>query len=53
MILRLSQFAHLAPVGDGRVLVIHAATQMRLVVDHELAEMIEFFSIEKEPTWPK
>jgi FkbH-like protein len=43
MILRLSQFAHLAPVGDGRVLVIHAATQMRLVVDHELAEMIEFF----------
>jgi FkbH-like protein len=43
MILRLSQFAHLAPVADGRVLVIHAATQMRLVVDRELAEMIEFF----------
>ena len=43
MILRLSQFAHLLPVADGRVLVIHAATQMRLVVDGELAEMIEFF----------
>jgi FkbH-like protein len=43
MILRLSQFAHLLPVADGRVLVIHAATQMRLVVDRELAEMIEFF----------
>ena len=43
MILRLSQFAHLVPVADGRVLVIHAATQMRLVVDGELAEMIEFF----------
>src|SRR5579859_5704272 len=43
MILRLSQFAHLLPVADGRVLVIHAASQMRLVVDRELAEMIEFF----------
>ncbi|HXA37928.1 MAG TPA: HAD-IIIC family phosphatase [Phenylobacterium sp.] len=43
MILRLSQFAHLLPVADGRVLVIHAASQMRLVVDRELAEMIAFF----------
>jgi FkbH-like protein len=43
MILRLSRFAHLAPMADGRVLVIHAATQMRLLVDRELAGMIEFF----------
>jgi FkbH-like protein len=43
MILRLSQFAHLVPVSEGRMLVIHAATQMRLVVDRELAETIAFF----------
>ncbi|WP_293380179.1 HAD family hydrolase [Phenylobacterium sp.] len=48
MILRLSQFAHLLPVADGRVLVIHAATQMRLVVDAELAGMIEFFRAPRE-----
>jgi FkbH-like protein len=48
MILRLSQFAHLLPVADGRVLVIHAATQMRLVVDADLAEMIEFFRVPRE-----
>ncbi len=43
MTLRLSQFVHLLPVGDGRVLVVHAITHMRLVADRELAEMIEFF----------
>ena len=48
MILRLSQFAHLLPVADGRVLVIHAATHMRLVADRELAEMIEFFREPRE-----
>jgi FkbH-like protein len=48
MTLRLSQFVHLLPVADGRVLVIHAATQMRLVADPELAEMIEFFRTPRE-----
>ena len=42
MILRLSQFAHLLPVADGRVLVIHAITHS-LVADAQLAEMIEYF----------
>ena len=48
MTLRLSQFVHLLPVANGRVLVIHAATQMRLVADPELAEMIEFFRAPRE-----
>jgi FkbH-like protein len=48
MILRLSQFAHLLPVADGRVLVIHAVTHMRLVADAELAEMIGFFREPRE-----
>ncbi len=43
MTLRLSQFVHLLPVGESRVLVIHAITHTRLVADAELAEMIEFF----------
>jgi FkbH-like protein len=48
MILRLSQFAHLLPVADGRVLVIHAITHMRLVADKDLAEIIEFFREPRE-----
>ena len=48
MILRLSQFAHLLPVADGRVLVIHAITHMRLVADKDLAEMIEYFREPRE-----
>ncbi|MGZ3404527.1 MAG: HAD-IIIC family phosphatase [Phenylobacterium sp.] len=48
MILRLSQFAHLLPVADGRVLVIHAITHMRLVADAELAQIIELFREPRE-----
>ena len=48
MILRLSQFAHLLPVAEARVLVIHAISHMRLVADRELAEIIEFFREPRE-----
>ena len=44
MILRLSRFVHLVPVGDGRTLVIHAVSHLRLVADPELANMIQFFA---------
>ena len=30
MILRCSAYAHVVPVGGGRVLFLHAVTQMRL-----------------------
>ena len=36
MILRLSRFVHLLPVGEARVLVIHAVSHLRLVADPEL-----------------
>jgi FkbH-like protein len=43
MILRLSQFVHMAPVGEGRILLIHAASQLRLVIDQALANQIALF----------
>jgi len=45
MALRKSRFVHLAPVGDGRVLVLHAVNQMRWVVDAELAQIIDLFQV--------
>ncbi len=48
MILRLSRFVHLIPVSDDRVLVIHAVSHLRLVVDRELAEMIAFFATPRD-----
>lgn len=48
MILRLSQFAHLLPVADGRLLVVHALTHMRIVADRELAQIIEYFREPRE-----
>jgi FkbH-like protein len=44
MRLRLSRFVHLAPVGEDRVLVIHAVTHLRLAVDGDLAKMISLFA---------
>ncbi|HWE44621.1 MAG TPA: HAD-IIIC family phosphatase [Caulobacteraceae bacterium] len=48
MILRLSSFVHLVPVGGDRVLVIHALSHLRMVVDRELAQMIAFFATPRE-----
>jgi FkbH-like protein len=48
MILRLSRFVHLLPVGEARVLVIHAVSHLRLVADPELARMIAFFATPRE-----
>jgi len=46
--LRLSRFVHLAPVGEDRVLVIHAVTHLRLAVDGDLAKMIALFAEPQE-----
>ena len=43
MLIRLSSFVHLVPVGANRVLLIHAVTHLRLVVDGELAAIILTF----------
>jgi FkbH-like protein len=39
---------HLAPVGQDRVLVIHAVTHLRLAVDGDLAKMISLFAEPQE-----
>jgi FkbH-like protein len=39
---------HLAPVGESRVLVIHAVTHLRLAVDGDLAKMIALFAEPQE-----
>jgi FkbH-like protein len=44
MLLRLSSFVHLLPVGQDRVLILHAVNQLRLVVDRELAQMLQVFA---------
>jgi len=48
--LRLSRFVHLAPVGEDRVLVIHAVTHLRLAVEGDLAKMISLFAEPQEVT---
>jgi FkbH-like protein len=44
MLLRLSRFVHILPVGEDRVLVLHAVSQLRLTVDRELADLIGLFA---------
>jgi FkbH-like protein len=41
---------HLAPVGEDRLLVIHAVTHLRLAVDGDLAKMISLFVEPQEVT---
>jgi len=44
VILRRSRFLHQIPVGDGRILLVHAVSQQRRVVDAGLAAIINFFA---------
>jgi FkbH-like protein len=44
MLLRLSRFAHLIPVGSDRMLVIDAISHVRLVVDRAVAHVIQSFA---------
>ena len=44
MILRRSRFLHQIPVGEGRILLVHAVSQQRRVVDASLATIINFFA---------
>jgi FkbH-like protein len=48
MRLRKSRFVHQLPVGVGRVLVIHAVSHLRLAVDREVSEAIDFFAEPRE-----
>ncbi len=48
MILRRSRFLHLIPVGDARVLVVHAISQVRLPADPAIAAMLSYFEEPRE-----
>ena len=44
MILRRSRFVHLLPVGQGRTLIVHAISHMRLPADSEVTALLDYFS---------
>jgi len=44
MLLRLSRFAHLIPIAEGRTLIVDAISHVRLVVDAELANLVQSFT---------
>src|ERR1700722_10920961 len=52
MLLRLSRFVHLLPVGDGRVLVVDAVSHGRLTVNDQVAAIIRDFSTPRQLEHP-
>jgi len=50
MNLRKSSFVHQLPLGANRVLIVHAVSQLRLVVDREIATVLDHFSVPRN--WP-
>ena len=44
MLVRRSAYAHLSRLGGGRVLALHAITGLRLVVDEEVAAILDWFA---------
>jgi len=50
MMLRKSRFIHQLALGDDRVLIVHAVSQLRLTVDRNVNAVIDYFA---EPRrWP-
>ncbi len=44
MQLRRSQYLHAVAVGEGRSLLVHAISHLRLVVDQNVAQIVRFFA---------
>jgi FkbH-like protein len=44
MLIRRSTYVHLTPLAEDRVLIVHAMTHLRLVVDAEVAGIVEWFA---------
>src|SRR6185437_375990 len=44
MLLRRSAFVHVLPLGPGRLLIVHAVSQLRLAVDDEAAALLDAFA---------
>jgi FkbH-like protein len=52
MLLRLSRFIHLLPLGEDRVLVVDAISHVRLTVNNEIATIIHRFATPTEVPAP-
>jgi FkbH-like protein len=53
MLLRLSRFVHLLPLGESRVLVVDAISHVRLTVDGEVASLLRDFATPREVPPPQ
>ncbi|WP_174299709.1 HAD family hydrolase [Caulobacter sp. S45] len=48
MLVRRSRYVHLTRLGAGRVLAVHAMTQLRLVVDEQVAAILDAFAAPRD-----
>ena len=48
MLVRTSAYVHLTPLDEERVLILHAVTQLRLVVDAQVGEILAWFQIPRD-----
>ena len=48
MLIRRSTYVHLTPLDVDRILVIHAISHLRLVVDAEVADILAWFETPRE-----
>lgn len=48
--LRRSRFVHQLPLGEDRVLVVHAVSQIRLTVDRAVGSVLDWFAVARP--WP-
>jgi FkbH-like protein len=44
MLLRRSRYVHQLPLGESRILIVHAVSHMRLPADHEVGILLDHFS---------
>ncbi len=48
MLVRRSAYVHLTRLGGGRVLAVHAMSQLRLVVDEQVAAILDGFALARD-----
>jgi FkbH-like protein len=48
MLIRRSTYVHLTPLGEERVLIVHAISHLRLVVDQEVADIVAWFQTPRD-----
>jgi FkbH-like protein len=48
MLIRRSTYVHLTPIGADRVLIVHAISHLRLVIDSQVAQIVDWFATPRE-----